>query len=120
MHSLSGMDAGVHGRHPMCGVCIEKCGLMLLLWQGCRAVSGETYSVEKVERGIAMALAPTSQGGPRPRTLAPMEALQRELRAQARPPAPLPYMHSAACLTCTDSKACQGRPSVRAAPCSHI
>lgn len=57
---------------------------MLSLLQGCRAVSGETYSVEKVERGIAMALAPTSRG-PSGRTLAPMEALQRELRAQARP-----------------------------------
>ena len=53
--------------------------------QGCRAVSGETYSVEKAERGIALELAPTSRGG-NGRTLAPMEALQRELRAQARCP----------------------------------
>lgn len=53
------------------------------LRQGCRAVSGETYSVEKAERGIALALAPISKSGGG-RTLAPMEALQRELRAQAR------------------------------------
>jgi hypothetical protein len=63
--------------------------------QGCRAVSGETYSVEKVERGIAMELAPTSQ---RPgRTLAPMEALQRELRAQARPLTAAPSWRQTPC-----------------------
>ena len=48
--------------------------------QGCRALSGETYSAEKVERGIVLEVAPTS--GRSRRTLRPIEALERELRSQ--------------------------------------
>lgn len=48
--------------------------------QGCRALSGETYSAEKVERGIVLEVAATT--GRSRRTLRPIEALERELRSQ--------------------------------------
>lgn len=47
--------------------------------QGCRPLSGETYSVEKAQEGVVFELATT---GRFPKTLRPMEALSRDMKTQ--------------------------------------
>ncbi|EIE18487.1 hypothetical protein COCSUDRAFT_68226 [Coccomyxa subellipsoidea C-169] len=51
-----------------------------LIAQGCRPLSGETYSVEKAQEGVVFELATT---GKFPKTLRPMEALSRDMKTQA-------------------------------------
>ncbi|KAK9902118.1 hypothetical protein WJX75_004921 [Coccomyxa subellipsoidea] len=51
-----------------------------LIAQGCRPLSGETYSVEKAQEGVVFELATT---GRFPKTLRPMEALSRDMKTQA-------------------------------------
>lgn len=48
--------------------------------QGCRPLSGETYSVEKAQEGVVFELATTSDKYPK--TLRPMEALARDMKTQ--------------------------------------
>ena len=48
--------------------------------QGCRPLSGETYSVEKAQEGVVFELATTSDK--HPKALRPMEALTRDMKAQ--------------------------------------
>jgi hypothetical protein len=52
--------------------------------QGCRPLTGEVYSVEKVvEKGVVMELATTSRKYPK--TLRPMEALGQDLATHVSP-----------------------------------
>ena len=54
--------------------------------QGCRPLTEEVYSIEKVvEKGVVMELATTSRKYPK--TFRPMDALGQDLAAQASPTA---------------------------------